>query len=204
MSDRGDRHDHDHQPSEAELYLADRREIRLGDRVSVSGWILDLGGGGEGVIGQLYGDRVVAIDRRKEELEEAAGGPLKVIADAGRLPFLDDTFAAATAFFFWFYVPTAEQPALFAEAARVLRPGGRLHIWDADIPPREERTQRIYAVPLVVHLPDRTIETGYGTRWKGRTQTVDSLVRAGEGAGFVIEERHADGGLITLTASLGG
>jgi hypothetical protein len=31
--------------------------------VETPGWILDLGGGGEGVIGRLCGERVVAIDR---------------------------------------------------------------------------------------------------------------------------------------------
>lgn len=30
--------------------------------------IVDLGGGGEGVIGQLYGNRVVAIDVKQDEL----------------------------------------------------------------------------------------------------------------------------------------
>ena len=33
--------------------------------------MLDIGGGGEGVIGRLYGRQVVAIDNRQEELDEA-------------------------------------------------------------------------------------------------------------------------------------
>ncbi len=32
--------------------------------------ILDIGGGGEGIISTLYKDKVVAIDIRKDELEE--------------------------------------------------------------------------------------------------------------------------------------
>ena len=47
------------------------------------GMILDIGGGGEGVIGKLHGKDVVAIDLKKEELLEAADGPLKIIMDAG-------------------------------------------------------------------------------------------------------------------------
>ena len=46
------------------------------------GYILDIGGGGEGVIGRLKGKDVIAIDIRKEELEEAVDGPLKIIMDA--------------------------------------------------------------------------------------------------------------------------
>ena len=35
------------------------------------GIILDIGGGGEGVIGQKFGNKVIAIDPVLEELEEA-------------------------------------------------------------------------------------------------------------------------------------
>ena len=37
----------------------------------LTGSILDIGGGGEGIIGRLYGSRVTAIDNREEELDEA-------------------------------------------------------------------------------------------------------------------------------------
>lgn len=46
---------------------------------TVQGKILDIGGGGEGIIGQVLGDKVVTIDKLKEELEEAPEGPLKVV-----------------------------------------------------------------------------------------------------------------------------
>lgn len=41
--------------------------------------ILDLGGGGEGVIGLIYGGQVTAIDNRQEELDEAPKGPVKLV-----------------------------------------------------------------------------------------------------------------------------
>ena len=41
-------------------------------QADLRGSILDIGGGGEGVIGRLYGRQVVAIDNRQEELDEAA------------------------------------------------------------------------------------------------------------------------------------
>ena len=37
---------------------------------TLTGSILDIGGGGEAVIGQIYKDRVTAIDNCEEELEE--------------------------------------------------------------------------------------------------------------------------------------
>jgi hypothetical protein len=47
------------------------------------GLILDIGGGGEGVIGQLKGKQVVAIDLSRQELDEAPGEPLlKIVMDA--------------------------------------------------------------------------------------------------------------------------
>ena len=40
----------------------------------LEGSILDIGGGGEGTIGRLYGTQVIAIDNRQEELDEAPEG----------------------------------------------------------------------------------------------------------------------------------
>ena len=40
----------------------------------LSGHILDIGGGGEGIIGRLYQKQVIAIDHRQEERDEAPGG----------------------------------------------------------------------------------------------------------------------------------
>jgi len=63
------------------------------------GYILAIGGGGEGTIGRLKGSQVIAIDIRKIELEEAPDGPLKIIMDARDLQFLDNAFNTATSFF---------------------------------------------------------------------------------------------------------
>lgn len=49
-----------------------------------TGSILDIGGGGEGIIGRLYGRQVTAIDNRREELDEAPEGFEKVLMDACR------------------------------------------------------------------------------------------------------------------------
>jgi len=38
--------------------------------VKADGFILEIGGGGEGIIGGLKGKQVIAIDRNEEKLEE--------------------------------------------------------------------------------------------------------------------------------------
>ena len=59
--------------------------------------ILDLGGGGEGVIGLIYGGQVTAIDNRQEELDEAPKGPVKLVMDAAALAFAGGSFQTVTA-----------------------------------------------------------------------------------------------------------
>jgi ubiquinone/menaquinone biosynthesis C-methylase UbiE len=54
------------------------------------GLVIDIGGGGEGVIAQAGGARVVAIDKHMSEIHEARGKALDVpwiVADATALPF---------------------------------------------------------------------------------------------------------------------
>jgi ubiquinone/menaquinone biosynthesis C-methylase UbiE len=83
--------------SEDRLYYFEKQEIIVEDFDS-PGYILDIGGGGEGIIGKLKGKQVVAIDPNKQELEEAPVGSLKVIMDATDLQFLDNTFSVASCF----------------------------------------------------------------------------------------------------------
>ena len=174
---------------EERTFLLDQQAVRLEDVFRDGDLILDLGGGGEGVIGQLRGRQVVALDRRKDELEELAPGPIKIIADAKELPFLDASFDAATAFFFLMYVPDTDRAAVLRETYRVLRPGAMLHIWDVTIPARGDSTQEAFVVPVKVELPGKTIETGYGVPWDGHEMSADSIARIARKAGFVVAEQ---------------
>jgi len=99
-----------------ELHVIEPQRVCVEDLFGDHERILDLGGGGEGVIGQLRGQQVVAVDIRKEELDEAPSGPVKVVADASALPFPDSSFDAATAFFFLMYVSATDRPAVLREA----------------------------------------------------------------------------------------
>lgn len=172
--------------------------------IHAPGWILDLGGGGEGVIGQLgdrCGEKVVAIDRMRQELEDAPGGALKIVMDAGAMQFLDGVFPAAASFFFFFFVPPEERARIFAEVYRVLRPGGRWLIWDANIPPFPGGERDIYIVRLTVRLPDGSdIHTGYGALWPKQDLNSARLLQHAVDAGFEIAAR--DDGPLAFTLEL--
>lgn len=152
-----------------------------------SGWILDLGGGGEGTIGQLCGQRVVAIDNFQHELADAPGGPLKIIMDAAEMKFLDATFETATTFFFFLYVFPEDRARVLGEIFRVLRPGGRWLLWDVTIPPHPGDDTQWFVVRLKTHLPGgRLIETGYGTPWARMHFSPEEAAQLAQAAGFEV------------------
>jgi ribosomal protein S18 acetylase RimI-like enzyme/ubiquinone/menaquinone biosynthesis C-methylase UbiE len=150
-----------------------------------SGAILDIGGGGEGVIGLIAGQRVVAIDRLKEELEEAPAGPLKIVMDARDLQFLDGSFETATAFFSLMYMGNEDHPRVFAEVFRILEPGGRFLIWDAVMPPRSDEKKDIAVFPISVELPGgKEVSTRYGVRWPTEGRDAACYKQLATSAGF--------------------
>ena len=164
----------------AQAHMIEQQTIEI-HPLQTDGFILDLGGGGEGIIGTLNGTQVAAIDTRPTELEETNNDALKIIMDATDLKFLVDTFTAATAFYTMMYIPNHQKPKVLAETHRVLRPGGRLHIWDADIP-EKSGDKKHYVIPLKIVMPDETVETGYGTSLK--KQNAKTLRELAEEAGF--------------------
>lgn len=99
----------------------------------LTGRILDIGGGGEGVIGRVYGQQVTAIDQIQAELDEVQADCTKLLMDATALTFPDVCFDHVTSFYTLMYMTNAEQAAAIGEAARALRPGGTLNVWDAEI-----------------------------------------------------------------------
>lgn len=144
-----------------EIHFLEPVELTLRD-FPVHGPILDVGGGGEGMIGRLKERDVVAIDLREDELLEAPDGPLKTVMDARALAFPDRAFATATAFFSFMYVDgEADQQAVFNEIYRALRPGGHLHLWDIDLSERPETEKSVFAIPVKCRIRDRGHETGY-------------------------------------------
>jgi len=177
-----------------EKYCVFDQETITVDDFDAAGFILDIGGGGEGIIGLLKGDRVVAIDPQKRELEEAPDGPLKVVGDARALPFLDGSFETATAFFSLMFLKSREDiEKVLAEAHRVLRPGGRLLIWDANISRPADTDKEAYVTFLRVLVGDREIGTGYGQPWPDEPHDPTFYVTAAEAAGFDAGEVRKNG-----------
>lgn len=174
-------------------YLFDQVALEVKDFDS-EGYVLDIGGGGEGVIGRLKGRDVVAIDIRKEELEEAVDGPLKIIMDARELKFLDNSFNTATAFFSLMYVNSQkDQQKIIEEVWRVLKPEGQFHVWEVDLAERPETDKDVYVVFLRYRVGEEEIGTGYGQRWPAEPRGENEYVALAENAGFrhVRTEREA-------------
>lgn len=123
------------------------------------GKILDVGGGGEGIIGRIYGHQVTAIDNCKEELDEVPDVCEKRIMDAANLQFPEASFDHVTFFYSLMYMSTQTQEKALSEACRVLKPEGKLWIWDAEI-------ESAYPEPFVADLDIRcgtlAIHTAYG------------------------------------------
>jgi ubiquinone/menaquinone biosynthesis C-methylase UbiE len=184
-------------PPQEQMFMIDIQEIEFKD-FPAQGWILDIGGGGEGVIGRLKGEMVIAIDNRKQELEEAPDGPLKIVMDATKLQFLDESFNTITAFFSMMYMNAETRAKVFQEAYRVLKPGGVFHLWDVIIPPQSDPEKFLFVVPLKITLPDGVIQTGYGVPWKERTQTVDTYTTLAQQTGFKSKVGPSQGQIFQL------
>lgn len=123
------------------------------------GRILDVGGGGEGVIGRLYPRQVVAIDRDERELFAPPGDFERLLMDATALTFPDASFDAATFLYSLMFMTADEQRAALTEAVRVLRPGGRLCIWDCAF---DRAYPEPFSVNLTIDLAGELLRTTYG------------------------------------------
>jgi SAM-dependent methyltransferase len=180
-------------PMEDRLHMLEPQVLTLKE-LPAEGWVLDIGGGGEGVIGQVKGAQVVAIDRLADELVDAPAGPLKMVMDARELQFLDATFEMATAFFSLIYLRTeADVSRVLSEVYRVLRPGGRFWIWGLEMPPKPPGGGKdLIAIPLEIRLPIGEISTAYGCRWYEVPRTLAATRLLAENVGFAVNTEEID------------
>jgi len=174
------------------LHRFERQELVVED-FTAPGYVLDIGGGGEGIIGRMKPSQVVAIDLFARELQESPPGPLKIVMDATDLKFLDASFDTVTAFFSLMYMKPDIQRKVFAEVQRVLKPGGRWLIWDAVIPTALEKDTQGVVFYFRFKLPKETVETGYGTPWPARPLDVPYYKALAEEAGFRVTPAKQQG-----------
>ena len=184
------------------MHSFERQDFIVED-FQAEGYVLDIGGGGEGIIGQMKPRQVIAIDLSKRELEEAPAGPLKIVMDATELKFLDGSFDTATAFFSLMFMRPEIQEKAFAEVFRVLRPGGRWILWDAVIPSRLDADTRGPVFRFRFHLPGKVVQTGYGCFWPDRQVDLDHYRKLARQTGFEIaRSAKQPGAFHTLTMEL--
>ncbi len=186
-----------HQPTPDEVYMIAAQRVTVAD-FPAEGFILDIGGGGEGIIGQLKGAQVVAIDPIRRELAESPDGPLKIVMDGSDLKFLDGAFQNVTAFFAFMFMPLNLHEKVIAEACRVLAPGGHFRVWDVVVPPKAEHTEAFFAFHLEVSLPDRQVSTGYGLPWPAEGFDLEHYLLAAQAAGFKVAAQEQQGVLFYL------
>ncbi|MHC1703560.1 MAG: methyltransferase domain-containing protein [Tenuifilaceae bacterium] len=174
-----------------------RDEIVIPDFPAV-GLILDIGGGGEGVIGQLKGDQVISIDINKQELIDAPSKNLKIVMDARELKFLDNSFNTAAIFYTLMYIKGVDHEQVFNEVHRVLKPDGKLLIWDVILPSSVDATfnSSLYTFKFV--LPNTTIKTGYGVHKPEKEQNLQYYIELAEKTGFKVITSSQTGSSIYL------
>lgn len=160
-------------------------EIKLD--IKIDGKILDIGGGGEGIIGRLFKNCVTAIDNRQEELDEAPDCFEKRLMDATALDFEDETFDSVTAFYSFMFMDKDTAGKAAKEMERVLKKGGKIYIWDTEIPFAEKEP---FCVDLKVFLPEETIDTTYGIMGKNMERTFDETKNMFEELGLVCKKQN--------------
>ncbi|MFX1254398.1 MAG: class I SAM-dependent methyltransferase [Promethearchaeota archaeon] len=164
-------------------YLFRRQEVIIED--IPSGRVLDIGGGGEGVIAQIGAERVTAIDKRESEIKDAQSKAPTAnwhVADARDLSFEDESFNNATAFFSLMYMRPTVKKEVLLEVFRLLPPGGELWIWDANI-----SSKGFFVIMLTIQLPNgKKIRTGYGS--KDCPQSTELISELLQKTGFEVSE----------------
>jgi SAM-dependent methyltransferase len=182
-----------HQPIDKEKLEFFEREDVVVEDFPAKGFVLDIGGGGEGVIGQLKGPQVVAIDLSKKELEGAPSGPLKIVMDATELKFLDASFETVTAFFSFMYMPPEVREKALKEIDRVLTPAGKFLLWDPIVPAQKDPKKEYAVFRYTFKLPATEIKTGYGTPYRPYVRDAAYHIGSAERAGFRVVRRRQQG-----------
>lgn len=178
-------------------YSTKAQSIKLSP-IETDGLILDIGGGGEGIIGKLNGGQVIAIDISERELRDTQNDAVKVVMNATDLKFLPESFDVCSSFFSLMYIPKDRHLKVFRETYRVLKNYGRFLVWDITIP-EKRGDYKVFVVRLKVGLPHETIEAGYGVKWK--PQDIEYFEELAKETEFDIVDEWSKGDVFYLEMS---
>jgi ubiquinone/menaquinone biosynthesis C-methylase UbiE len=154
------------------------------DKLPKNRRILDIGGGGEGLVSRIGGSMVIAVDYRMSEILEARihNPPVNwIVSDARHLPFCLKSFDMATLWFSLGYMKdwTIKERAL-SQVFETLRIDGELSILASRIDCREEH----YIFNALFTLPDgTTVKVGYGVHGN-QEQTLERVCSLLRKVGF--------------------
>jgi ubiquinone/menaquinone biosynthesis C-methylase UbiE len=135
------------------------------DALPMDRLILDIGGGGEGLVSRISGKHVCAVDYRMSEILEARihNPPANwFVSDARHLPFRQNSFDIATLWFSLGYMRDwATKEQVLSRVLETLRAGGELSILASRIDCRED----YFIFNALFTLPDGTTsKVGYGVK----------------------------------------
>ncbi len=151
------------------------QEIKLVKK-KLDGFVLDIGGGGEGIIGKIYKNQTVSIDNREEELLDTNNDALKIVMDATDLKFINDSFDMTTFFYSLMYMDNKTKKSAIKEATRVLKNGGVMEIWDTELPHFDGGDKDIFIANVLIHIDNNKLKTGYGINYSNKHQTQESII----------------------------
>jgi len=156
---------------------------------NIVGSILDIGGGGEGIISRVYGSQVVAIDNKVDELNEFPEGTIKIVMDARKMAFTNGCFDNITAFYSFMYMSKYDHIFVLSEIKRVLKPNGHLYIWDTSIVEANP-----FITDLEIKIGDMLINTSYGISKANAHQSPEYFRKISKESGFeLISENISNG-----------
>ncbi|MFW9962375.1 MAG: class I SAM-dependent methyltransferase [Candidatus Sifarchaeia archaeon] len=170
--------------SESQTHLETPPQKITLERVSTEGLILDIGGGGEGLVSRIEEGRVCALDIRMSEVREAQiHGNLSnwFVADGSQLCFKDSVFDTVTLWFsLGFMSDWKTKREVLGAAYRVLKNNGKLSILASHIP--ETGDSLIFWATFT--FPDGTrSKIGYGLRGR-QNQTLPRVLEVISEVGF--------------------
>ncbi len=159
------------------------------DKKEFNGIMLDVGGGGEGIIGKVYGKKAVSIDKLENELDETQNEAVKMVMDACSLNFEDDSFDAAAFFYSLMYMTVDDKQKALSEAARVLKSDGFIEIWDSIVPEYNGGKKDVFIAHISAEILGETIKTSYGVGMEGKQQTPENIEKILIDIGLSIAEK---------------